>query len=261
MLKVSINYHFHDNDYPLLKEAAALYLSEISPTLRLELLSRWCGFSTLVSFRTALSSQTEKDIYLVLDTVAARTFAETRGILLDASACHHTLTSAAFAKVAREHPHLHGDGYGRHSAYVLDHERREIQKTLPAAEVGRAIFALRENRFEKGRTELLTVRKSDEFIRALALCSALTPIKTVNRKHSSYNLKHRAEERSYTLEGGAVLPHQYVSNSSLIAAAFYAGFETDADRRENNFSSPNINFNISQRSLNAAIEKAPKEDA
>jgi len=52
-----------------------------------------------------------------------------------------------------------------------------------------------------------------------------------------------------------------VSNSSLIAAAFYAGFETDADRRENNFSSPNINFNISQHSLNAAIEQAPKEDA
>lgn len=261
MLKVSINYHFNGSDYPLLKEAAALYLSEIPPTQRLELLARWCGFSTLVSFRTALSSQTVEDIFLVLDAVTARTFAEGRGISLDASACHHALASAAFAKVAREHPILHGDGYGRHSTYVLDYERREIQKTLPAAEVERAIFALRENRFSKGRAELLSVRKSNEFIRALAFCSALKPIKSINPKHSSYKLKHRAEERSYSLEGGAALPHQYVSNSSLIAAAFYAGFETDADRRKNYNSSPNIYFNISQRSMNAVIEQAPKEYA
>lgn len=261
MLKVSINYHFNDSDFPLLKEAAALYLSEIAPTQRLELLARWCGFTTLASFRTALSSRAEADIYLVLDPAAARTFTGDRGITFDASACHHTLASAASAKVAREYPHLHGDGYGRYSVYIFDNDRRQIRTTVPAAEVGRAIFALREKRFLESREKLLTVQKEGEFIRALALCSALTSIKSINRKRTSYNLKHRAEERSYSLIGGATLPHQYVSNSSLIAAAFYAGFETDADGRESNRSNPNICFNISQRSLNAAIEQAPREYA
>ncbi|SLN74059.1 hypothetical protein ROA7450_04195 [Roseovarius albus] len=261
MLTISINYHFNCRDYPLLKEAAALYFPGIAPTHRLELISRWCGFTTLASLRNALRRVAESDIYLTIDPIKARTFADDRGISFDALACHQTLASVAFAKVAREYPYLHGDGYGQHSTYVLDREQKEIRKGVSAIEGSRRIFELREKRLVESREELLTVRKNDEFIRALALCSALKPIRNINRKQTSYNLKHRAEERNYFLAEGVTLTRQYVSNSALIAAAFYAGFETDADKRNNYPSSPNIYFNVSQRSLNEVIENAPKEYA
>jgi hypothetical protein len=259
MLTVGITYHFGGSDYPLLKEASALYLSEIAPTHRLELLARWCGFNTSVSLRTALNNVCKSDIFLKLDPRAAQVFAADRGIPFDLSALHHTLASAAQAKIARETPDLHGHGYGRNSVYLLDNEHRDIRKSVAAAEVETVVFALREKKFTESRKELIAVRESDNFIRALAFCSALKPIKSINRKHSSYNLKHRAEERGYELVEGVMLHRSYVSNSLLIAAALYVGFVTDADKRINGRSSPNAFFNISQGSLNDVIERAPRE--
>lgn len=255
MLEFGIGYHFGGSDYQILKDAAALYFPEIAPAHRIELLARWCGFNTSAALRTVLSNRKEYDVPFSLDPSAAQIFADDRGIAFDASALHHTLASAAQAKVARETPNLHAHGYGRHSVYLLDNERRKIWNSVSAAEFNSVILALREKKFSDSREYLTKVRESDQFIRALAFCSALKPIKGINRKHSSYNLKHRVEERSYALIGGVTLPRGYVSNTALIAAAFYLGFETDADKRASGRSNPNPCFNISQRSLNDVIKR------
>ena len=196
---------------------------------------------------------------LALAPDAARNFAESVGARFDALSGHRLLAAAAAAKVAHQFPQLHGDGYGRHSVYVSDTDRRNLLRSSPPRDAGRAVYKMAEVRFERSRGEMLAGKNCDEFIRALAFCSELAPIKTLNAKQSSYGLKHRAEERSYRLAGGAELPRDYVSNSSFIAAAFYAGFSSNADRPHRDQSSPNLIFNISQKSLNDVIKRAPSE--
>ena len=258
MLDVSIRYHFNDGDYDRLKAAAALYLGEVKPTHRMEIVARWCGYTTLASFRTGLRNGSA-NAGLVLAPAPARNFAESVGAKFEALSGHRLLASAAASKVAHQFPQLHGDGYGRHSVYVSDADRRNLRRSSPPGEVGRAIYMMAEVRFERSREDMLAGRNCDEFIRALAFCSELTPIKTLNPKQSSYGLKHRAEERSYRLAGGVELPRDYVSNSSFIAAAFYTGFSSNADRPHRDQSNPNLIFNISQKSLNEVIKRAPSE--
>ena len=59
---------------------------------------------------------------------------------------------------------------------------------------------------------------------------------TINRKYSSYQLKHFAEK---TAEGG------YISNGALIAAAYYLGFDVEPDGGH----SPNACLNISSKTV------------
>ena len=59
------------------------------------------------------------------------------------------------------------------------------------------------------------------------------PIKTINRRHSSYGLKHLAEKFS---------PNLYLSNGVFIAAAMIVGYPFELDP-------PNAMFGMSERSL------------
>ena len=65
------------------------------------------------------------------------------------------------------------------------------------------------------------------------LRSNVEPIKTINRRHSSYGLKHLAEKFS---------PNLYLSNGVFIAAAMIVGYPFELDP-------PNAMFGISERSL------------
>lgn len=74
------------------------------------------------------------------------------------------------------------------------------------------------------------------------ICEWLRPmqkIKTINRRHTSYGLKHIFERDS----------GQYVTNGAFICAAVHSGFDYKLTP-----SNPNVSFNISERSLNA-VEK------
>ena len=62
-------------------------------------------------------------------------------------------------------------------------------------------------------------------------------LKSINKKHSSYELKHMTEK-----EVG------YVTNGAFIAAAIYLGFTFEA-----NGDSPNVWLNISEKSLKNPI--------
>lgn len=61
--------------------------------------------------------------------------------------------------------------------------------------------------------------------------SAKAKIKTINKRHSSYGLKHVAEKGI-----------GYITNGAFICAAVFSGFEFKA-------SGPNAYFNISEKSL------------
>ncbi|BFM38920.1 hypothetical protein [Synechocystis sp. LKSZ1] len=63
-------------------------------------------------------------------------------------------------------------------------------------------------------------------------------IKTFNRNHSSYGLKHWVEDTP---------PRCYIANGSFIVGAVLAGFDVKVAE----FGSPNAYFNMSEKSLKA----------
>ena len=90
-----------------------------------------------------------------------------------------------------------------------------------------------EARFLANRAEMLGEHGIDEFIRAAKFLSKFGQRKSMNRKRSSYGLKHDSERA----EG------DYVSNGMLIAAALAMGFSAERTHA----GSPNAYFNISSR--------------
>jgi hypothetical protein len=67
----------------------------------------------------------------------------------------------------------------------------------------------------------------------------IAPTKTINRRHSSYGLKHMAEKHS---------PRRYLSNGAFIAAALIAGYRYRVSPE-----SPNPAFGMSERSIKDII--------
>ncbi len=67
------------------------------------------------------------------------------------------------------------------------------------------------------------------------------PIKSINKKHTSYGLKHLAERRAKMLSENEV---NYITNGALILAMVDAGFRFVRDG-----DSPNVCFNVSERAL------------
>lgn len=67
------------------------------------------------------------------------------------------------------------------------------------------------------------------------------PIRTINKNHTSYGLKHLAERRAKKLSDNGV---NYITNGALILAMVDAGFRFVRDG-----DSPNVCFNVSERAL------------
>lgn len=67
------------------------------------------------------------------------------------------------------------------------------------------------------------------------------PIRTINKNHTSYGLKHLAERRAKKLSDNGV---NYITNGALILAMVDAGFRFMRDG-----DSPNVCFNVSERAL------------
>lgn len=67
------------------------------------------------------------------------------------------------------------------------------------------------------------------------------PIRTINKNHTSYGLKHLAERQAKKLSNNEV---NYITNGALILAMVDAGFRFVRDG-----DSPNVFFNVSERTL------------
>lgn len=99
--------------------------------------------------------------------------------------------------------------------------------------------AERRVRFAENRASLLDDYYVDRFLRAASFLSQFGRRKTINRKSSSYGLKHEAEK----LAGG------YVAIGTFIDAALALGFSAQPTDPE----SPNAWFNISFRARVPAV--------
>jgi len=86
-------------------------------------------------------------------------------------------------------------------------------------------------RLQKGREQLLD--SAESCTRICGWLSSRGKIKTINKRHSSYGLKHMAEK-----EIG------YVTNGAFITAAIHCGFPYELIPGD-----PNVFFGISEKSL------------
>lgn len=120
-------------------------------------------------------------------------------------------------RVMENYPKLNSFGFG-----LFDHGRGKTPDEKQAA-------------LKEGQDELLL---SEE--RCTAICKWLEDIgkiKSINRRHNSYGLKHRAED-----DVG------YVTNGQFICAAIHMGFQCQVE-------DANASFNMSEKDLKQKIKQ------
>ena len=89
----------------------------------------------------------------------------------------------------------------------------------------------KKKKFQEEQKSLLENTK--EFERVCEWLYTVDKIQSINKKHTSYGLKHLAEKTI-----------GYSTNGTFIAAAIYSGFDIKIEK-----DSPNPMFNMSQKSL------------
>ncbi len=94
-----------------------------------------------------------------------------------------------------------------------------------------------KNEFKIERERLLN--SEERFNKICNWLSQIQKIKSINNNHSSYGLKHYAEEDI-----------GYITNGVFIAAAIHCGFKFKCVR-----DSPNVYFNMSEKSIKAVLKK------
>jgi hypothetical protein len=99
----------------------------------------------------------------------------------------------------------------------------EEDRNLPIAE--------QKKRFKE--EQVLLLKNLEEFERLCEWLKSIDKIKTINKNHTSYGLKHLAEKTV-----------GYSTNGTFIAAAIYSGFDIKINK-----DSPNPQFNMSEKSL------------
>jgi hypothetical protein len=109
---------------------------------------------------------------------------------------------AAIARILLDHPELSDFGYGVYGAETLS--REEYAKQLKA-----------------NRAKLLEPISLARFIRAVSWLASFPKTKAINKRGSSYGLKHHCARYLGGPEGG------YTTNGVFICAAIAAGFKVE----------------------------------
>lgn len=204
---------FSLTDIPTLKGHLALELPGVRSSHRVEALARGLGWNTYAAARAAL----------------------------EAGAVERTVDNRAFIAYPTDHgfPDMPFDALGRTVARVkFGAQVAAINAVLEATPLltthGYGIYQSRrerltpedrEEKFQEGRRDLLGSRSIDGFLRATAFLARFSKRRTINRRFSSYGLKHHAEQ--FHSEQGH--PDPYVSNGVFIAAAIHLGFTAKPD--------------------------------
>jgi len=100
----------------------------------------------------------------------------------------------------------------------------------------------RNKRIKESRALLLA--NEEKFEATCVWINSLGKATEINRRHSSYFIKHIAERR---------IGLGHIANGTLIAAALYCGFKF-----EHSHQAPNLFFNIDEHSLQDAYEESLK---
>jgi hypothetical protein len=198
-------------DIEHMKDALRASLPDVKSSHRVEALARGLGWATNASMRAALAeapAETTPDEDAFLEYLRQHSFEAPSGSLVRAFA------EAGVRRAMDLEPELSGFGY---------RVSRDRGETAEQAEA----------RFLENRAEMLGKQSVDEFIRASEFLSKFGRRKSLNRKRTSYGLKHDAERAA----------GDYVSNGMLIAAALAMGFSAERTHA----GSPNAYFNISSK--------------
>jgi hypothetical protein len=198
-------------DIEHMKDALRASLPDVKSSRRVEALARGLGWATNASMRAALAAapaETSPDEGAFLDYLRQHSFEAPSGSLVRAFA------QAGLRRAMDLEPELSGFGYR------VPRDRGETPEEAEA-------------HFQANRAEMLGEHGIDKFIRAAKFLSKFGQRKSMNRKRSSYGLKHDAERA----EGDDV------ANGMLIAAALAMGFSAERTHA----GSPNAYFNISSK--------------
>lgn len=197
-----------ENDIECMKAGLRTALPDVKSSHRIEALARGLGWQTNAAMRAALAvapAEVRADENAFLGYLREHSFDAPEHCL------SRTLARVGIQRAMDLEPYLTHFGYGIFHEPKLNAEERRAK-------------------FASNRGRMLDDHSADEFIRAVKFLSGFGRRKTINRKSSSYGLKHGAEK----FAGG------YVANGMLIAAALALGFSAQPTHP----GSPNAWFNI-----------------
>ena len=115
-------------------------------------------------------------------------------------------------------------------------QARKIEPLLTNYGIGVQDTANDQETLDKAFAEIRT----DHLIKVCALLANCKKTKSINRKHSSYGIKHLVERAIAS----------YTTNGELIAAMLICGFSHKTYMLRNGKICPNADFNISEKSIN-----------
>jgi hypothetical protein len=181
-------------------------LPDVKSSHRVEAMARGLGFDTNAALRATLTSgpvvcvASDADFLVYLKNHGFPDV--TSGTLDEALVCAKLSDERASIKaVMDKQPTLARWGFG------IARDRTKSREQCEAE-------------FQEARADMLKPHTVGEFIRAREFLSQHRKRASINRKLSSYGLKHRAEGFHRDLRA----PDPYVSNGLFIAAAFHLGF-------------------------------------
>ncbi len=200
--------HFSLTEIESIKRELADLLPNVKSSHRVEAMARGLGWNTNAALRAELAladMERAVDEGAFADYLGSHGFHGVDGGVLSEAVTRHKFAEerAAIQRVMEREPNLAKWGFGVHD-----------EPAKPRA--------VREAEFQSNRQAMLNPRAIGEFVRAREFLSQFGQRKSINRKISSYGLKHRAEE--FHRDNGSDDP--YVGNGMLIAAAVHLGFRT-----------------------------------
>lgn len=196
-------------DVEHMKDFLRASLPDVKSSHRAEALARGLGWLTNASMRAALAAAPAE---VGPDEAAFQSYLGEHSFNAPSGSLVRAFAYAGVRRAQNLEPALSRFGY---------RVPRDRDETLKEEEA----------RFLTSRVEMLAEHGIDEFIRAAAFLSEFDRRKSMNRKRSSYGLKHEAERMS----------GDYVANGTMIAAALAMGFSAERTHA----GSPNAHFNIS----------------
>lgn len=199
-----------------------------------EAIARGLGFNTHASLLSAVAAR--KDFKQPVYSAVFSQFLRDRGYQVDATRFYLAVARVVIREVMDAHTRLCRAGYG------AGQFERKSDGTWESPEE-------HHTRFLKKREELLSDASAEEFLRSLVFVQLIDPIKSINVKCGSYQLKHRAENLSCNYPDGTPLGPQYVANGPFIIAALHEGFRYRSFRDDLGYDHINVAFNMSQTSL------------
>jgi hypothetical protein len=207
MMKLKIT----DSDLERMKADLRTALPDVKSSHRVEALARGLGWRTNAAMRVALAGG---PVEVFADDNAFRDYLREHSFDSAERSLSRALATIGIHRAMDLEPNLTHFGYGVFAE----------RKTPPEERLAR---------FNENRARMLDDYSVGEFIRAFDFLSRYGRRKTMNRKSTSYGLKHKAEK----------LAGEDVSNGMLIAAALAMGFSA----QPTDFGSPNAWFNISSK--------------